>query len=656
MHPPKLSSADWFRVPPAGATLGIVAFAYWLANHPYGGFNEHDARLYAVLAMHWLDPAAYARDPFFMFGSQGNYSLFTPLYGVLVASLGLGAAAKTVVFVGAALWIGAAVLLARRSLDHPGARWFAVLLVAVLVLGYSPTGETFALNERFATARSLAFPFAALAIAALPARSVIPGAAFALLATLLHPLVGIWVFALVVADRVGDRAIVVLLAGTVAVAAFLAWLGWPPMQPMHDDWLDVVRASTRDVLFPGWSGLRANEYLFAVALLLWAATLRSDAWSRRYRLIALIALVGALAAQSCSHLFPAQLLVQAQPWRGMWVVVYVSLFAVADATWIAFRRGGAWRWAVLAAYPALYLLKSVNGYLLFAAWIAYQLVQRPMAARLAGGRHVRSGRMPWLLVGGLWVIAMPQYVQDLLFLGRGVLPGFRTGVELLDGFLVAGGLGLGVLAIAVMSSARRFACAGLPAMLCAVPLLAYAATNWDQRAERYRQWESRCLGTTATGELAKAVGRGAVVLWLDDNPLRTWLEIGTASYGSPLQAVGMVFSREKTIELQRRLHRVAIAARAEAWPISDAQARVLLARSLQDVASSGGNPMSLFADITRPVAGAAGLRFACQDDALDWVISREGLGLPAPGVRRVADPTDGSPLFLYACADVRQLP
>ena len=73
--------------------LLLVGMALWLASHPYLGI-WHDARVYTIMALHWLDPVPFARDPWFMFGSQSDLSLFAPLYGSVVGWLGVEAGAR----------------------------------------------------------------------------------------------------------------------------------------------------------------------------------------------------------------------------------------------------------------------------------------------------------------------------------------------------------------------------------------------------------------------------------------------------------------------------------------------------------------------------------------------------------------------------------
>ncbi len=80
-------SALMTRRPWATGSVLLLAFLLWLLNHPYQGI-WHDARVYGLIAAHWIYPEALASDLFFRFGSQGSLSLFTPIYGALVRVLG----------------------------------------------------------------------------------------------------------------------------------------------------------------------------------------------------------------------------------------------------------------------------------------------------------------------------------------------------------------------------------------------------------------------------------------------------------------------------------------------------------------------------------------------------------------------------------------
>lgn len=101
-----------FRTTPLRAVLLFAAFlGLWLWHHPYTGIR-HDAVLYTVQALNFLHPQNYAGDVYFLFGSQDDYTLFSPLYAALIALIGLGSAALLIAFFGALLWCYAAWRLA----------------------------------------------------------------------------------------------------------------------------------------------------------------------------------------------------------------------------------------------------------------------------------------------------------------------------------------------------------------------------------------------------------------------------------------------------------------------------------------------------------------------------------------------------------------
>lgn len=636
----------------AAVLLAAVALLLWLVNRPYGGFNEHDARIYAVLAMHWIEPAAYARDPFFMFGSQDDYSLFSPLYGSLIRLLGLAQAAKVVVFCGGILWIGAAMALAWRLFEDSRARWFAVLLCAVVSLGYSPNGATFVLNENFATARSFAFALAVMALARAIAQRPGQAVVLAVVATGFHPLIGIWVLLAIIASRMSDRTLLAAIAALVAGVALAALVSWPPLRVMAADWEQIVRASSRDVFVGTWGEMRLNEYLLSLGALLWAATLRADGLARWYRIVALIGACGLLAAQLTSYFLPLQLPIQAQLWRAMWLAVYCSLFAAVDVAWRVYRLPDPGRLWLLVAALILHAFASYAGFLLLLSWLSLRGPVRELACDLVGRSPARSRQLALALLLGLVALAAPAYLQEVTVRGLGIAPAFQIGLPLLDGFFLAGGLGLGLLMLA-LALPRLGRLTWIPLILVA-PALYFAVAHWDQRLEKYRKWESLAVGTAAVGNLAQIVGRGAVVLWLDNSPIRVWLEIGTASYASSVQAIGVVFSRDKTRELARRLRRVAVGLLADAGPLAAGTAEHRFMESRRQLAATGENPLSLHAGyVGNATLGPAGLAYVCADAALDWVVVRNDLSPTSVRPVPASDALDGTPLYLYRCAEVR---
>jgi hypothetical protein len=624
--------------------LLMLAVALWGITHPYVGMIEHDGRVYSLLVWHWLSPEAYARDPFFLFGSQDRYSLFTPVYGTLASMIGLPNAALLVTAVGGGLWISASALIARGLLDNHRLQAFVVLCCAVWALNYSPNSGTFHLNEAFPTARIIAFPLGAMALGLAMHHRFRMALAFAVTSSAMHPLLGIWPLVLVVMQRLPDRLVLsaALLAAVLLVVLNLLGLG--ALQRMDPAWESIIRNSSLDVFVGPMGHARINETLAWLSLLLWAGRLAAESVRRWYQLGAAIGASGFLLAQVTSYFYPAILIVQLQSWRAMWVVVFLGTFALAqvlDAAWRAPYR-------IWVAIGGLLLLIAGEwcGYILFASCALFHPALRAQAAGI--GDRIRSsvGRLAPLLLGGLLLAVLPGYAQDLAILGSGLASDFQTNFPFLDGLLLAGGSGVGLLLWAVLLTA------GLPSRLLltgSAALMLFTILHWDQRREEYRDWESMRPAPYVTSPQGP-IRPGDVVLWPGNMPQRVWHELGTANYGSSDQVIGGVFSREKTFELLRRRQRLAIASLAESWPLSARDESILLSRYrllTGDTLDERGNLHQSYQTIR--ITGP-GMLYACEDLALDWVVSDK------PLVQKILRPEpelSARNIWAYSCAELR---
>jgi len=624
------------------ASLGLIA---WLFNHPYVGMDIHDAKLYAVLAAHWLEPAAYARDPFFIFGSQDDFTLFSPLYGVLIAWFGLDIAAQVVVIVGAALLALAVALISGKLFTSYWARALAVMLCAAASYAYSPTNLSFRVNEEFATARALAVPLALLAIAISLRGRTFAGFVTGTLATLIHPLMGIWSILLLVSVRLSDRTLLVLIVSGTACAAAASLMGFGPLQPLDAAWDTLMRP-----LSVVYVGIPHSQQLGAIllwlALLLLAGQFGNPAYRRWYQTAALLGVAGLWFAQLTSYFFPVKLVLQVQLWRAMWLVVFFALLAATDLLEVAARRGKRSQlWLALGAV-LLYLAHDLAGFLLLAGWAAAQNATLRQLAATVDGHPRTSMRALVIVLAVLIAAALPSYLLDIEEQGNALPASIDIVPAVLRGAFVAGGLGLGFMAIALLFARLAKGKLLLPAL--AVLLLA-AGLNRDQRSQAMHAWESRLLRSDAAGDIGKHIRRGEVVYWHDNSPMRTWFELGTASYASGIQPAGSIFSREKTFEMKRRMERVAIASTIDAMPTNPVEEQNTLERILSGSPDAHGATGNIFTAVTGSLSTGPGIVFLCQDSLLDWVASPTRYTNGGLDPVENLDPQNGRALYLYRC-------
>lgn len=625
--------------------LLMLAAGLWCITHPYVGMFEHDARVYTLLVWHWLSPEAYARDVFFLFGSQGRYSVFTPIYATLADSVGLSNAAMTVTALGGALWLSAAVLVARGLLYDRRLQAFAILCCVMWSLNYSPNGATFRLNEAFPTARIIAFPLGAMALGLALHQRFRAAVVLAAAATTVHPLLGIWPLALIIAQRMSDRMVVSAAILAIGLTTAMSLQGVGALQRMDPSWESIIRSSSVDVFVGLLGNARLNETLTWLSLLLWAGRLAPDLVCRWYRLGAAIGASGFLLAQITSYFYPAILLVQAQSWRAMWIVVFLGMFALAQVLGIAWRGQYRIWWAIGGLL--LVIAGDWCGVILFGSCALFHPVVWAHAVAISRRVHSHAYRFAPLLLGGLLLTVLPGYITDIEILGGGLATDFRTGFPLLDGLLLAGGFGLGALLLAGLLTS------GFPVRILlagSASLLLFAVLHWDQRVDKYRHWENLSLSSVAP-LFDGAIRRGEVVLWPGSMPQSVWHELGTANYGSSDQVVGGVFSREKTFEMLRRRQRLAIASLAQSWPLSANDESMLLNRYRQLTGERLDEKGNLHESYKTPIIlTGPGMLYMCEDRALDWVVSEK------PIVQDVLAPLPGQApqqVWIYSCAALR---
>lgn len=593
--------------------LGLVfllGFLLWMWNHPYQGI-WHDARIYGLLAAHWLDPQALAGDLFFSFGSQGSFSLFTPLFGELVRWLGLDRAAWWVTLGGGLMWIGACLALARAMLGTGFAARFALLIGAVTVISYSPNGNTFVIGENFATARSWAIPLGVASVAAMAAQRQGWALAMSLAATALHPLQGVWSLVLWVLIRARAPAALALallpVAGVVLLGAMNVDL--PHVRLMTSDWLDFVLGSAHDIVFKSPRQTRLPVY-FGVLVALWLGARRgSDAGRELYLRLMMIGVGGLGLALVASYAFPVEIVVQGQPWRVMALLIPMATVAIIDVGRRAWMSSAAGR--LLVGVVAVLASMGSN-------WLLGALCALGLASLLPG---YRIGRIEaWISHWRRWfggalavfaLSAVPNVLAGWEIAGAQLMNPWWAGAELFHGLVTGNSWHLAAILALVIGWLAGDDWAGIArkratiVTLILIGLVTVATLyHWDRRPGQTRieqacYLDARCL----PHPFRQWVAPGSVVFW-PERELMVWFELGTASYFGPVQGIGKVFSSAKYYEWQRR----------QAW-----------------------------------VAAGTDPRHLCTDSIIDWVVRP----YPVPGLSPRATMHYA---FLYACADLRAVP
>ena len=520
------------------AASWIVAL-YFICN-PYRGVR-HDAVLYFGQMQLHLTPGWLRGDLFFLSNSQDGYSLFSTIFAPVLQALGLSSADIVILLALHALFLFATWQL---TAGMPAAtRWCALGLAIVLPRFYS-SHHRLAYAEPFLTARSLAEPFAVLALAWLLRGRVVLALAALALATLGHPLVAlpVWLVGwrlLCAQDRRWNWA---ALLGLPIVA--LAWLGIAPFAGLahsYDaEWFAVVKLANNFVFLASWQIADWEQLVFDAGLLWLCARDASSPLGRLAR-ASLVVTVGCLVVSAIGvDLLHNILLTQLQLWRATWIVHLVAMLSLGALSLALWGRGGKGRLAVFALLLGAFTISST----LHTGWVAGLMAFGAVA--LAESRAVVSAAMlrigttacivAGLLISGL--VAASQYDQLQMGQDSGILIGRVSAIPSTLSLLV---LAIALLGLWPLLRPGRLAYGCSAA--CAAVLVAAGISQWDQRNDWARHVEQNQGKPNAFQPLIPV---DATVYWPEDL-LASWALLGRSSFFTVPQMSGTLFSRETSV-------------------------------------------------------------------------------------------------------------
>jgi hypothetical protein len=597
---------------------GLAAVALWLAATPYQGIIQ-DARLYALMALHRLQPRAYAADPWFLGGSQDDLSIFSVFYAPLVSALGLERGAMLMTALSGLLFVLAAAILSAALIRGRG-RWLALLCLAALPLCYS-ANDMFQVREGFATGRGLAVPLSMLGVAWAVAGRTKGSLAAHALALAIHPIMALAPAAtsmlLLVGPRVRGGLVV---AGLAALAAIFLGGQAGAMRLLDGRWFEFVEHSPLIFIAP-WVAASLSAILAWFCLLLFAARYGQRHARRVYGSGALVAAIG-MAAALLADRIPVLIVLQAQLWRGFWLVQVLAVVAVVDlASRYLIRSRAPHREQLALAILLALIAREHLGWLLLSAFLAL---------RLGAGGYLRTMlhrtdhlKKPTLgICAVLALMLLPGYWSSLSLLYASADPAQGAYGDIAANLLLSGGFGLVPVCCWWLLLRWRRGLPGAALSLAAGVLLILAAMGWDSRSADIRYQESRYV---AGGEGRMFNGRiapGDVVYW-HRNLERVWFELGTAAYAGAAQASGQVFSRQRVELLEARLARILTAsldaegiraAERGEWNPGDAL-------KAGDPRLLGVAPEALISYERLNLSSEAGIRHVCRDTELAYLIS-----------------------------------
>lgn len=520
--------------------MGLCALAAWLLQHPYAGL-VHDAVLYTLPALVRLHPDALSRDIFLRFGSQDQYTLFSPIYSEAIAFLGLEPAAAILTLVSQLAFFACAWLLARRFMSALAATLAVALLI--LVPGEYGSGSYFHYSEAFLTSRLPAEALVLGALAATLARRYWIAAVCMLAAMLLHPIMAAAGAAMITLTFLAPSRPRLVIAGgaTLLLGSLLILQVSAPLGRMDATWLQGVRVLNPFLYLSSWSARDWTRITTALALLP-IGLLKSAAPVRKVCAGALLtALCGLLISALYCDVLHVTIFTALQAWRWLWVADVIAIILAPVIVADCWRSGAAGRTAITLLGTA-WLLHGDGA----AAWILGLCFA--CAATPERWREHRYMRVAFFGACGVLVVVAGALMAELSY-----LPADTTGAPALLQQLrlvCANGIIPGALLLAAWLGLRRSeSSVGSVVVIIAASLACAALVPAD-----WASWTHGSFTPVLREKLAPwraEIPPDAEVLW-PVTPIGAWYLLERPSYWSTYQLAGGIFSRQKSLLLQQR--------------------------------------------------------------------------------------------------------
>lgn len=625
MHPPGKILQDNV----VALALTAMLLPIWLLMHGYQGLIS-DAQLYAFQAVARIHPQL-GTDLYLQNTSQDQFTIFSPFYAFFIAHLGLEESARLLTVIFTAWLYVAAWNLARVFTDRATA--YLVVAFLMIISGDYGAAGVFRLFEHYLTAR---LPAEAMIITALVCHFRSRGLLALLLAItalFVHPLIALPGCLLLICLTLTIRAGIATVAASLLAALALATAAThiPAVAGvitiMDGHWFGVVRERSQFLLLDLWSlhdwSINAQPF---ISLLLTCLVVRDSTLRKLCSSVMLIGAAGLTLALIGDLVGPIAVYLQGQPWRWVWVVVFVSALLAPLTVFKVWREdpcGPICGMLVLCSWS----ISDVDGTACASLAVLIWLMRRHInthAERLVHGSVYLLGAavFAWISVH-VWKIATAAAAASTIFAVSHSISELRITMI--------------VIATSVWWMLRTRQTLWQPTVWSITLLLAGALllpSAFHQRhtlesaadIREFSDW-TRAIPPTSTVLVAPPRDVGAFV----------WFTLQRPNYLSLDQSAGVIFSRATSLEIERRSQVL--------LPLMDPDWKILTRiRAIHAGTSKADADRPLTADILVQV---------CKDPRLGFVISPQKVGFSPVSHRQDGAWKDWN---LYDCRNARPAP
>ena len=626
------SSNLGFRSKFATLSLCLLLVTLWLCLHGYHGLTG-DGKIYAFQAFARLNPQL-AADLYLQNTSQDQFTLFSPFYTWCITVFGLDDAARllTMLFT---LWFLAAAWSFAAAVTGRDAAWLAVAFLLIVAGDYGGSG-VFRVLDPFLTARLPAEALAIVALACYVRGMKWLGALLAFGTLLIHPLMALPGLLLIVCLWLPLRvSIICAVAGVFATLAIaLAAVNLPAAPHMltviDAPWLEVVRERSQFLFLQLWSihDWDVNAQPF-ISLAVTAVAVPDRRIRKLCAAAALVGTAGLAVALIGGLVGPVAILVQGQPWRWVWIAVFISAVLVPFTALEVSRDQKCGPLCAMLLVSG-WTLPGFGGtacvVLASILWLIRERIDSVPAAYFRWlAAALGAAIVAWILVKCGTIVSPPTSPSAGALLG--VVQEQNIFALKVPAVLLGALIWLGIRA-----NRTTWVPMLLSALLFAVSVLSFPAAFKQSRTlvdpadtHEFADW-AHAIPPTSTVLVAPPRDAGGFV----------WFTLGRPNYLAVDQSSGVVFSRATALEVRRRSEVLA--------PLMDPNWKILTGLRAKPGPKSGAT--------TRPLT-PTNLVEVCADPQLGFVISHGKVGFDLLGHEHAGAWKDWN---LYDCRKVRSVP
>ncbi|MRR50497.1 MAG: hypothetical protein EG825_06220 [Rhodocyclaceae bacterium] len=592
----------------------LLLIAIWLSAHRYVGI-QHDAIFYTVQALALLEPSNFQGDLFFLYGSQSDLTIYPKIQAVAIQAFGIGLASLLLVALTHILWAVSAAFLVKQVLTGTPF-WVCLAIIFGIPGNYGPL-DVFHYAESFPTART---PAESLILAGL-ALSLNGKRAYSLicvfLSALIHPIIALpgVIFVAISHIRPSYRH-------QLGVALAFA-IGTTLLPQMEHEWRSVVTVHAPFLFLENWKTEELIEPITWICILASAYRIPSHVSRRLFGSMLVVAFL-AILLTLLGYWSGAALLIQAQPWRSVWLIKVTSLIALTSISVTYWERSATDKWLVIGFICVAISATTYGGLASIPLTaIAHRAWRNTSPPPTLPGWVPIAGGVAIFLSGSLTVVASLMEFGNYAFghwSAQTHLHSTRPAgsiANLLDGPTAW------ILPLIMLLAVQIFhARAWLSNFVIGV-IVIYSLSNWRLDRDIRTKY---LFEENHTTDFHSLIPESAVVYWHGDFQ-NSWFLLHRSNYASKQQSVGVVFSRMTAMESRRRLGNIDTFSRQ--FDLADSQ-----------------SPASQSSQRQRA------LQLLCADPVLDFVVVPGAFGI-TPMARWIA-PFNAVDYGLYGCSETRK--